>query len=152
MRDRSVGPGGGKRSGWAGALPRAPAAAGFHRRMPLLFSYGTLQQENVQLQTFGRRLAGEQDELLGFVQGWLRIEDPQVVATSGKTHHPILTFDGRRASRIAGTVFAVTEAELAGADRYEVAAYKRIEAWLASGRKAWVYVDAASAPADAQVV
>jgi hypothetical protein len=119
--------------------------------MPLLFSYGTLQQENVQLKTFGRPLAGEKDELLGFEQSWLRIEDPQVVATSGKTHHPILKFNGRRASRIAGTVFEITDAELADADRYEVAAYKRVEASLASGKKAWVYVDAASAPADPRV-
>ncbi|MEJ1972153.1 MAG: gamma-glutamylcyclotransferase family protein [Lacunisphaera sp.] len=110
--------------------------------MPLLFSYGTLQQENVQLKTFGRPLGGVGDELLGFGQGLLRIEDPEVVATSGKTHHPILTFDGRRTSRIPGTVFEITDAELAAADRYEVAAYKRIEASLASGRKAWVYVEA----------
>ena len=119
--------------------------------MPLLFSYGTLQQENVQVKTFGRLLSGERDELLGFEQGLLRIEDPQVVATSGKTHHPILRFDGKRTSRIAGTVFDVTDAELADADRYEVAAYKRVEAALASGRRAWVYVDAASAPADTRV-
>jgi hypothetical protein len=29
--------------------------------MPLLFSYGTLQQENVQLATFGRLLYGQKD-------------------------------------------------------------------------------------------
>jgi len=116
--------------------------------MPLLFSYGTLQQENVQRKTFGRPLRGEPDELLGFERELLRIEDPQVVATSGKTHHPILKFSGRRASRIAGTVFEITATELAEADRYEVAAYRRVEAPLASGKKAWVYVDAATAPAD----
>ena len=27
--------------------------------MPLLFSYGTLQQDEVQISTFGRRLEGE---------------------------------------------------------------------------------------------
>src|SRR5690606_30094356 len=110
--------------------------------MPLLFSYGTLQQENVQLSTFGRRLAGHEDELLGFEQSWVRIEDPQVVATSGQTHHPIVRFVGDKASRVAGTVFEITDAELASADQYEVAAYKRVAASLASGRQAWVYVDA----------
>ncbi len=37
--------------------------------MPLLFSYGTLQQEDVQLSTFGRLLQGQRDELLGFETG-----------------------------------------------------------------------------------
>jgi len=109
--------------------------------MPLLFSYGTLQQENVQLSTFGRLLQGQRDELLGFEQSLVRIEDPQVVATSGKTHHANVTFNGRNDSRVSGTVFEITDAELAAADRYEEpAAYKRVAATLASGKQAWVYV------------
>ena len=40
--------------------------------MPLLFSYGTLQQPAVQLSTFGRLLQGTPDELLGFEQSVLR--------------------------------------------------------------------------------
>jgi hypothetical protein len=114
--------------------------------MPLLFSYGTLQQENVQLSTFGRLLHGHEDELLGFEQSLVRIEDPDVVATSGKTHHPIVKFNGRPESRVSGTVFEITDEELANADRYEVAAYTRVAAVLASGKKAWVYVDARFAP------
>jgi hypothetical protein len=114
--------------------------------MPLLFSYGTLQQENVQLATFGRLLQGQRDELLGFEQSLVRIEDPQVVATSGKTHHPLVKFNGRNDSRVSGTVFEITDAELASTDRYEVAAYKRVVATLASGRQAWVYIDARFAP------
>ncbi len=115
--------------------------------MPLLFSYGTLQHENVQLSTFGRFLQGQRDELLGFEQSLVRIEDPQVVATSGKTHHANVTFNGRNDTRVSGTVFDVTDAELAAADQYErLAAYKRIAAMLASGKEAWVYVDARSAP------
>jgi gamma-glutamylcyclotransferase (GGCT)/AIG2-like uncharacterized protein YtfP len=111
--------------------------------MPLLFSYGTLQQENVQLSTFGRLLQGQSDELPGFEQSSVRIEDAQVVATSGKTHHANVTFNGRNDSRVSGTVFEITDAELAAADQYEqVAAYKRIAAMLASGKQAWVYVDA----------
>ena len=115
--------------------------------MPLLFSYGTLQQENVQLSTFGRPLQGQKDELLGFEQSLVKIEDPQVVATSGKTHHANVTFNGRNDSRVNGTVFEITDAELAAADQYEqLAAYKRVAAMLASGKEAWVYVDARSAP------
>lgn len=115
--------------------------------MPLLFSYGTLQQEDVQLSTFGRLLQGQRDELPGFEPSSVRIEDPHVVATNGKTHHANVTFNGRRDSRVSGTVFEITDAELAAADRYErLAAYARVTAMLASGKQAWVYVDARSAP------
>jgi gamma-glutamylcyclotransferase (GGCT)/AIG2-like uncharacterized protein YtfP len=115
--------------------------------MPLLFSYGTLQQENVQLATFGKLLQGQRDELLGFEQSSVPIVDPQVVATSGKTHHANVTFNGRNDSRVSGTVFDITDAELAAVDRYEQpASYKRITGMLASGKQAWVYVDAHCAP------
>jgi gamma-glutamylcyclotransferase (GGCT)/AIG2-like uncharacterized protein YtfP len=115
--------------------------------MPLLFSYGTLQQEKVQLSTFGRLLQGRRDELPGFEQSSVRIVDPQVVATSGKTHHANVTFNGKNDSRVSGTLFDITDAELAAADQYEQpAAYKRVTAMLASGKQAWVYVDARSAP------
>ncbi|MEO7065278.1 MAG: gamma-glutamylcyclotransferase family protein [Rhodanobacter sp.] len=114
--------------------------------MPLLFSYGTLQQEAVQLSTFGRRLVGEADDLVGFERSMVRIDDPEVVTKSGKTHHPIVKFVADVASRVQGTAFEVTDAELASADNYEVAAYKRVSAKLASGKSAWVYVDARFGP------
>ena len=63
--------------------------------MPFLFSYGTLQQEDVQLATFGRRLAGAADALVGYRQSMVEIDDPEVVRTSGKTHHPIVAFTGK---------------------------------------------------------
>ncbi len=114
--------------------------------MPLVFSYGTLQEDHVQLSTFGRLLRGQKDELPGFEPSLVPIEDPQVVATSGKTHHANATFTGRPDSRVSGTVFEISDAELAAADRYErLAAYERITAMLASGRQTWVYVDARSA-------
>jgi gamma-glutamylcyclotransferase (GGCT)/AIG2-like uncharacterized protein YtfP len=115
--------------------------------MPLLFSYGTLQQEDVQLSTFGRLLHGQRDELRGFEQSLVRIEDPDVVAASGKTHHANVTSNGKSDSRVSGMVFDITDDELAAADQYEqIATYKRVVAVLASGKQAWVYVDARSAP------
>jgi gamma-glutamylcyclotransferase (GGCT)/AIG2-like uncharacterized protein YtfP len=114
--------------------------------MPLLFSYVTLQQEEVQLSTFGRLLIGHRDELVGYEQSSVRIEDPQVMATSGEAYHLNVTFNGRNDSRVSGTVFEITDAELAAADQYEQgAAYTRIPAMLASGKPAWVYVDSRSA-------
>ncbi len=111
--------------------------------MPLLFSYGSLQHEDVQLSTFGRRLSGERDELPGFEQSLVRIDDPQVVATIGRTHHANVTFNGTDDSRVPGMVFEVADAELANVDAYEAAFfYTRIAATLASGRRTWVYVHA----------
>jgi gamma-glutamylcyclotransferase (GGCT)/AIG2-like uncharacterized protein YtfP len=105
-----------------------------------LFSYGTLQQENVQLATFGRLLAGQADALVGFKQELVEITDPDVIAKSGKRFHPIVIQSGDDADRVPGTVFEITPAELAAADEYEVADYERVEAPLASGLTAWVYV------------
>jgi hypothetical protein len=89
--------------------------------MPLLFSYGTLQQSAVQLSTFGRLLEGQPDELVGFEQSLLKIEDPEFVAASGKSHHAIVKFNGNRDSRVSGMVFELSDAELASADHYEPA-------------------------------
>ena len=109
--------------------------------MPRLFSYGTLQEERVQLSTFGRRLEGHRDELVGFERSTVIITDPHLAATSGATHHANVTYNGMSASRVHGTVFDVTDAELAAADQYEEPAdYTRITATLASGKETWVYV------------
>jgi Gamma-glutamyl cyclotransferase, AIG2-like len=117
--------------------------------MPLVFSYGTLQQEHVQLSTFGRPLHGQRDELLGFEHSLVRIEDPRVAAASGNTHHANVAFNGRDDSRVSGTVFEITDTELAAADRYEeLAAYKRVDAILASGKRAWVYLHVRVVPRD----
>ena len=114
--------------------------------MPKLFSYGTLQQEEVQLATFGRRLAGVSDALVGYRQSMIAIDDLEVVRTSGKTHHPIVAFTGVNEDRVPGALFEIADAELAHADEYEVAAYVRVKAPLASGLEAWVYVDARGKP------
>jgi hypothetical protein len=115
--------------------------------MPLLFSYGTLQQEAVQLSTFGRPLSGARDELLGFESSLVPIADPELAAAAGMTHHVTAAFTGRPESRMGGMAFEVTDAEIGLADTYEQrAAYTRIHVMLASGRQAWVYVYARSAP------
>lgn len=110
--------------------------------MPFLFSYGTLREEAVQLSTFGRLLQGHPDELVGFEQGLLTVEDPDFVASSGKSEHAIVRFNGRGDSVVRGMVFELSESELAHADHYEPAGYKRILATLQSGKKAWLYADA----------
>jgi hypothetical protein len=107
--------------------------------MPFLFSYGTLQQEAVQMKTFGRRLHGRPDELVGFEQSTMRVDDPAFVAASGQADHAVVRFSGRADSRVRGMLFEVSEEELAAADGYEPAGYTRTATVLASGQKAWVY-------------
>ena len=113
-----------------------------------LFSYGTLQLEAVQMATFGRQLTGTSDALQGFKLVSLKIEDPAVIAISGKAYHTMAKFTGRATDVVSGVVFAVTPDEIQNADKYEVAAVKRIAVILESGARAWAYVDARNAPSD----
>lgn len=113
-----------------------------------LFSYGTLQTAAVQLATFGRLLAGEPDRLDGYRCEMIRIDDPQVVDTSGASHHPIVQYSGRAEDSASGTLLRISPQELARADAYEVDDYQRIAVTLASGIRAWVYVSTAAAMAD----
>jgi gamma-glutamylcyclotransferase (GGCT)/AIG2-like uncharacterized protein YtfP len=124
-----------------------PATVIVSGTLPMVFSYGTLQDENVQLSTFGRLLHGHRDELPGFELSSVRIEDAEEVAETGKTHHANVIFNGRPDSGVSGTVFELTEAELMAADRYEQpAAYDRMQVTLTSGTRAWVYVHTRPAP------
>jgi len=107
-----------------------------------LFSYGTLQLESVQLSSFGRRLEGAPDTIPHYRKDMVEITDPAVLAASGEKFHPIVSPSGNPADEVPGTVFRITAKELAAADEYEVADYKRIEVTLKSGLKAWVYVKA----------
>ena len=116
--------------------------------MPLVFSYGTLQEAEVQLSTFGRLLQGHTDELPGFTPALVKIKDPVVVLATGKTHYANAAYTGSIDSCVSGTAFEITDAELAAADEFERPAnYKRIAVTLRSGKRAWVYVEASSAPA-----
>ena len=106
----------------------------------LLFSYGTLRQRDVQLSTFGRLLDGRTDAIVGFDLDYVTITDPHVIATSGSDRHPILRPTERADAHVDGTVFAISDAELAAADAYEVDDYRRVAVPLRSGSTAWVYV------------
>ena len=107
-----------------------------------LFSYGTLQQNDVQMETFGRLLSGEPDALCGYRRGMIRITDPKVLAASGEERHPIVEPSADPADLVSGMVFEITATELDAADAYETSDYRRVELGLKSGRKAWVYVKA----------
>ena len=106
-----------------------------------LFAYGTLRTESVQLDTFGRRLEGKPDTLVGYRLTMIQIEDQDFVVLSGSADHRNLQFTGITSDLVEGTVFRVTKKELEQADAYEPAGYKRVPVELRSGTKAWVYMN-----------
>lgn len=108
--------------------------------MPLLFSYGTLREEGVQLATFGRKLLGVEETLVGYEPSQVRIEDPAVATRLGRTHHANVRFTGGQ-DVVPGLLLELTDAELARADEFESQyGYRRVGARLRSGREGWVYV------------
>jgi hypothetical protein len=101
-----------------------------------LFSYGTLRQEEVQLATFGRRLEGRPDALVGYVLKMIEIRDQNFAAKNG-AHQRNLQFTGIASDVVEGVTFAVTRQELEQADAYEPDDYERARVQLRSGHDAW---------------
>jgi gamma-glutamylcyclotransferase (GGCT)/AIG2-like uncharacterized protein YtfP len=98
----------------------------------LVFSYGKLQHQEVQIATFGHQLAGRKDSLPGYRR--------EIKESGGMLYYNIepsqLPEDA-----VSGTLFEITEEELVAADKYEKDRdYHRICATLRSGAKAWVYI------------
>ena len=106
-----------------------------------LFSYGTLQREEVQLSTFGRTLEGGPDSLTGYEVTLIPIKDQSVIDATGDTHYRNIRFTGLASDVVDGTAFKVPIKELEQADGYEEDAnYRRVVVELSSGVKAWVYL------------
>lgn len=105
-----------------------------------LFSYGTLQSEDVQLATFGRKLEGEPDALTGYRLVMITITDQDFVVKSGTADHRNLQYTGNSSDSVEGTVLKLTRRELEQADAYEPQGYRRVRAQLKSGGDAWVFV------------
>ncbi len=112
-----------------------------------IFSYGTLQDPVVQEAVFGRRLVCLPDELPGFILDRVRIVDPGVIAKSGRDEHLILRRSSTAGASVLGSALAIEPEDVAKADAYEVADYRRIAVTLVSGRNAFVYVAAEDASA-----
>src|SRR5210317_1203635 len=91
-----------------------------------LFSYGTLQLEQVQIATYGRILKGTKDSLPNYKLEQLKITDSNALEKSGKTFHPIAIKTNKPLDVIEGVIFEITNQELDETDKYEVSDYKRI--------------------------
>ena len=105
-----------------------------------LFSYGTLQLEQVQIENYRRLLTGVTDTLLRYKLGDLKITEASVISKSGKEFHPIAVKTDNNDDVIKGTIFEITDIELEATDKYEVSDYQRILETFSSDKEAWVYV------------
>jgi gamma-glutamylcyclotransferase (GGCT)/AIG2-like uncharacterized protein YtfP len=107
--------------------------------MELIFSYGSLQNENVQMKLFGRIFNGNKDVLKHYQIMVIEIEDQAFISKGEGKFQKTLTFSNNPDDLIEGTVLEVHEEELLLADRHEPDNYRRIKVELHSGKQAWVY-------------
>ncbi|SMC35705.1 gamma-glutamylcyclotransferase family protein [Cellulophaga tyrosinoxydans] len=96
----------------------------------VLFSYGSLQKQEVQLSLYKRVLKGNEDQLKGFKLAKKLLYD----------QYPIIIETKDNTDLISGFVFEITLKELKFTDEYEGEHYRRIQVKLESGREAWCYV------------
>lgn len=108
----------------------------------LLFSYGTLQQENVQIATFGRLLSGRSTKIFGYKLEEIEISDFDVISKSGKNIHKIMVSSNKKEDFVSGTIYEITKSELRIADNYEVDDYKRVQLKFENDENVWAYVAA----------
>lgn len=104
-----------------------------------LFSYGTLQNDEVQIELFGRILTGTSDILPGHKLSVIEITDERFLARGEQGHQLSATVSADWGDTIDGTVFELTGDELVRSDMYEPDGYERFEILLGSGKRAWVY-------------
>lgn len=109
-----------------------------------LFSYGTLQKSEVQIDVFGRVLKGETDVLVGYTVVLIEITDETFLTKEEEKFQRTLVPSDSRSDRITGTALEITSEELSLADKYEPDNYKRNKVKLESGREAWIYLAATS--------
>lgn len=99
--------------------------------MGYLFTYGTLQDPQVQQYIFGRTLKGESD----FISGFKKLENAVY------NRYPLVIRTNDKNDSVPGMVYEVNDIDLAKADIYETTAYKREVFQLSSGLMAWLYVE-----------
>lgn len=105
-----------------------------------LFTYGTLQLEDVQLATFGRKLECQPDALPFYKLVMIKIMEEAFVVKSGTADHRNLQFTGNSSDVVEGMVLKLTKHEIEQADAYEPEGYERVRVQLRSGANAWVFI------------
>lgn len=105
-----------------------------------LFSYGTLQKEKVQLDLFGRILAGSNDVLRSYKIATIEITDEAFLLKGEGKYQKTLIISNDKNDMVSGTALEITGEELLIVDKYEPGNYKRTKVKLESGKEAWIYV------------
>lgn len=108
-----------------------------------IFSYGTLQDPQVQAQVLNRQVESWPDTLSHYELGLITITDVSVLAISQQDQHPIIHFSGNADDKVNGVVLKITEAELLNFDQYETSDYQRVSVCLDSGVTCFAYVASA---------
>ncbi|WP_035673237.1 gamma-glutamylcyclotransferase family protein [Flavobacterium sp. 83] len=104
--------------------------------MEHIFSYGTLQSKEIQMQVFNKLLTGTQDQLKGY-----KLKDLKIEEEFGMADYFVATPSENPSDEINGIVFTVSNEDLTKADLFESNAYKRIQITLQSGLSAWIYIE-----------
>ena len=99
--------------------------------MEKLFTYGTLQEPETQIDLLGRKLGeGRPDTLRGYR-----------LAKLVGIHRAYSIIQPKPGATVDGIVFEVSASELKRLDDYEGNAYLRVSVTLVSSTRAWVYTD-----------
>ncbi|MEO8237219.1 MAG: gamma-glutamylcyclotransferase family protein [Flavobacterium sp.] len=104
--------------------------------MEQIFSYGTLQSKEIQMQVFNKVLTGVPDQLPGY-----KLKDLQIEEEFGMEDYFVAMPSENPSDEINGIVFTISGEDLDKADQFESNAYKRIQITLKSGIIAWVYIE-----------
>ncbi|PXY45803.1 gamma-glutamylcyclotransferase family protein [Flavobacterium hydrophilum] len=104
--------------------------------MEQIFSYGTLQSKEIQMQVFNKLLIGTPDQLAGY-----KLKDLQIEEEFGIEDYFVATPSENPSDAVDGIVYSISSADLAKADQFESNAYKRVEITLKSGIVAWIYIE-----------
>ena len=104
--------------------------------MEQLFSYGTLQSKEIQMQVFNKLLSGTEDQLVGY-----KLKDLQIEEEFGMEDYFVAMPSENLLDTVSGIAFTVSSEDLIKADQFESNAYKRIQITLQSGTKAWIYIE-----------
>lgn len=100
-----------------------------------VFSYGTLQNPEVQMELYQRVLEGQSERLSGYVLESINLPD----SSFNYITYPIAKPTGNPQDSVEGFVFYLSEHELKITDTYESEAYARVQIKLDSGIEAIVY-------------
>ena len=100
-----------------------------------VFSYGTLQDPEVQKELYNRVLEGQPDRLSGYILESINLPDSSFNYIS----YSMAKLTGNPQDSIEGFVFYLSEHELKITDTYESEAYERFKIKLDSGIEAIMY-------------